>query len=76
MAKLPAVTGGEAIAAFAKAGFATDRVSSSHHILKRPGHPNTLSVPVHGSKTLKRGTLRSLIRDSGLSVEEFLALLR
>jgi predicted RNA binding protein YcfA (HicA-like mRNA interferase family) len=32
-------------------------------------------VPVHGNRDLKPGTLRSIIRQSGLSVAEFLELL-
>ncbi|HDY74100.1 MAG TPA: type II toxin-antitoxin system HicA family toxin, partial [Euryarchaeota archaeon] len=35
----------------------------------------TLSVPVHKSKPVKRGTLRDLIKDAGLTVEEFLKLI-
>lgn len=57
--------------AFERAGFALVRISGSHHIMKRDGHPFLLSVPVHGSDPVKRGTLRSLIRDAGLTVEEF-----
>jgi predicted RNA binding protein YcfA (HicA-like mRNA interferase family) len=76
MPKLPAVTGGEAVAAFGRAGFAHDRTTASHKILKKPGHPFTLSVPVHGAKTVKRGTLRALIKDAGLTIEDFISFLR
>jgi predicted RNA binding protein YcfA (HicA-like mRNA interferase family) len=75
MPKLPSVTGQEAIAAFEKAGFVVDRVSGSHHIMRRDGHPFVLTVPVHGNRNLKRGTLRSLIRAAGLTVEQFIELL-
>jgi predicted RNA binding protein YcfA (HicA-like mRNA interferase family) len=34
-----------------------------------------LSVPIHGNKTLRKGTLRSLIRDAGISVEQFVEAL-
>ncbi|NLY02691.1 MAG: type II toxin-antitoxin system HicA family toxin [Rhodopirellula sp.] len=40
--------------------------SGSHHIYAQPGNPTILTVPVHGDKDLKRGTLRQLLRDSGL----------
>jgi hypothetical protein len=41
-----------------------------------PGTPRrTVTVPVHGNRDLKRGTLRSIIRQAGLSVEEFKTLL-
>jgi predicted RNA binding protein YcfA (HicA-like mRNA interferase family) len=72
---LPNVTGQEAIRAFQRAGFALDRISGSHHVLKKVGHPFVLSVPVHGKKVLKSGTLRSLIRTAGLTVDEFCDLL-
>ena len=75
MASLPAVTGEEAIAAFGKIGFALDRIKGSHHILKKEGFPYALSVPVHGKQSVKNGTLRSLIRDAQLTVEEFVELL-
>ena len=42
-------------------------------ILVKPGHIVSLSVPDH--KEIAEGTLRSLIRASGLTVEEFVELL-
>jgi len=42
-------------------------------VLKKPNTPVALSIPDH--KVLDRGLLRSLIRDSGMSVEEFSSLL-
>jgi predicted RNA binding protein YcfA (HicA-like mRNA interferase family) len=75
MSELPCVTGKQAVAVFEKAGFRVARVAGSHHILKREGHPHLLSVPVHGAQLLAKGTLRALIRGSGLSVEEFSNLL-
>jgi len=75
MPKLPSITGQEAIIAFSKIGFRLERIKSSHHILKREGHPYLLTVPVHGKKNLKPGTLRSLIRAAEISVERFCELL-
>jgi predicted RNA binding protein YcfA (HicA-like mRNA interferase family) len=65
------VTGLQAIKAFTRFGFAVVRVSSSHHVMKKEGHAYALSVPVHGAKPLATGTLRSLIRDAGLTIEQF-----
>ena len=45
----------------------------SHMIMVKDGSMTTLSVPDH--KEVAHGTLRSLIRHSGLTVEEFLELL-
>jgi predicted RNA binding protein YcfA (HicA-like mRNA interferase family) len=72
MSKLPKVNGREA---FTKAGFSVARTTGSHHIMKKDGHRNVLSVPVHASTDLKPGTLRSLIKASGLTVDEFLRLM-
>lgn len=77
MSELPAISGKQAIDAFLAAGFRVDRISkSSHHIMKKEGHRFLLTVPVHGNKTLKPGTLRGLIRSAGLTVEQFTALLK
>ncbi len=75
MPRLPAVTGQEAIRAFEQVGFEVDRVSGSHHVMKKAEHPYRLSVPVHGRTDMKSGTLRRLIKDAGLTVEEFCDLL-
>ena len=72
MPALPVVSWRDAVGAFEKAGFRLARQRGSHIILAKPGGP-TLSVPEHSE--LKTGTLRKLIRLSGLSVEEFVDLL-
>jgi predicted RNA binding protein YcfA (HicA-like mRNA interferase family) len=72
---IPNVTGREAIRAFEKAGFRVIRISGSHHILKRDGHPFVLSIPVHKGRTVGSGLLKSQITAAGLTVEEFKALL-
>lgn len=75
MSKLPTITGRDAVRAFERAGFVMDRVRGSHHILKKPGIVYHLSVPVHGKRTIARGTLRRLIKISGLTEDEFIRLL-
>jgi predicted RNA binding protein YcfA (HicA-like mRNA interferase family) len=72
MPKLPVVSGDEFVRALEKLGYYVDRTRGSHMILLCPGRPR-LSVPRH--RQLDRGTLRGLIRDAGLSVDEFAALL-
>lgn len=72
--KLPVVSGSEAIKAFTKAGYELDDQHGSHIILRRGDPPHRrLSVPNH--KELAKGTLRALIREAGLTVEEFAKLL-
>jgi predicted RNA binding protein YcfA (HicA-like mRNA interferase family) len=72
--KLPVVSGSEAVKAFRKAGYELDEQHGSHIILRRNDPPHRrLSVPNH--KELAKGTLRALIREAGLTVEEFAKLL-
>jgi predicted RNA binding protein YcfA (HicA-like mRNA interferase family) len=71
--ELPVLSGREAQKAFERAGWRLVRQRGSHRILTRPGTLATLSVPDH--RELASGTLRKLIRASGLTVEEFLELL-
>lgn len=73
MAALPSVSGERAVRAFQNAGWVKDRQHGSHAILIKPGNPASLSVPQH--RELAPGTLRSLIRASGMTVTQFLDLL-
>ncbi len=73
MGTLGNISGKEAAKAFQKAGWTTVGQVGSHLVLVKPGVRVNLSVPQH--KELSTGTLRALIRHSGLTVEEFLALL-
>jgi predicted RNA binding protein YcfA (HicA-like mRNA interferase family) len=69
---LPVISGKKARRAFEKAGWEFMRQRGSHMILSKPGVDGNLSVPDHAE--LDRGTLRHLIRASGLTVDEFVAL--
>jgi predicted RNA binding protein YcfA (HicA-like mRNA interferase family) len=72
--KLPVVSGSDAVKAFRKAGYEFDEQHGSHLILRHVNPPyRRLSVPNH--KELAKGTLRTLIREAGLTVEEFTRLL-
>jgi len=76
MPDLPCVSGSDAVRAFCKWGFVVERITGSHHILKRPGLRELLSIPVHGNATVKPGLLRSQIRTAGMTVEQFVQALR
>jgi predicted RNA binding protein YcfA (HicA-like mRNA interferase family) len=69
MARLPRLNGREVVRIFESLGWEKLRQSSRHIILVREGHQATLSVPDH--KEVAVGTLRSLIRSAGLTVEAF-----
>lgn len=58
--------------AFERDGWTKARQRGSHVVMVKDGSMATLSVPDH--KEVAKGTLRSLIRASGLSVDEFIAL--
>ena len=74
--RLPAVSGRLVIRALTNLGFVVDRVVGSHHVLVHPDDPTrTVTIPVHGNRDLKPGTLRGIIRQTGLTVEEFAGLL-
>jgi predicted RNA binding protein YcfA (HicA-like mRNA interferase family) len=72
MPSLPRLSGRVIVKAFVRAGWEQARQKGSHIILVQDGHWATLSVPDH--REIAPGTLRSLIRASGLTVEQFLAL--
>ena len=73
MSKLPRVSGRECVRALEKAGFFIRRQEGSHIILRRNEPFAQLVVPDH--KELDRGTLRAIIRQSGLTVEAFVSSL-
>jgi predicted RNA binding protein YcfA (HicA-like mRNA interferase family) len=73
MAKLPVISGSEAVKAFQRAGWRVDRRRGSHIVLLKAGHIASLSVPQH--RELAPGTLRSLVRNAGMTVDELIGLL-
>jgi predicted RNA binding protein YcfA (HicA-like mRNA interferase family) len=74
--RLPVVNGRDVIRGLSRAGFVVDRIVGSHHVLMHPSDSRrTVSVPVHGGRDLKPGTLRAIIRQAGFTVEEFADLL-
>ena len=73
---MPVLTAREVLRALAKAGFVEKRVSGSHYLLVHQNDAaRAVTVPYHGARDLKPGTLRSIIRQAGLSIEELRALL-
>jgi len=69
MDKLPVLSGREVVRRLKKVGFVLVRRKGSHMILRREMSPTmTVTVPDHGK--LKRGTLKNILRQIGLTVEE------
>ena len=74
MNKLPVISGKKCIKALLKADFFIKRQEGSHVILRRNNPFCQVVVPDH--KVLDRGTLRGIIRSTGLSVNELVNLLK
>jgi predicted RNA binding protein YcfA (HicA-like mRNA interferase family) len=73
MGTLANISGKEAAKAFVRAGWIAVGQVGSHLVMNKAGSRANLSIPQH--KELATGTLRSLIRASGMTVDEFLNLL-
>jgi predicted RNA binding protein YcfA (HicA-like mRNA interferase family) len=71
---LPRVSGREVVKAFSKIGYEFDRQRGSHIVLRNRESPyRRLTIPDHDE--IAKGTLRGIIRQAGLNVDEFKALL-
>ena len=74
MTKLPRdISGTDCVRALEKAGFKVTGGRGSHVTMKRDDPAARTVVPMH--KSIKTGMLRTIIRQAGLTVEEFVALL-
>lgn len=76
MTPLPSASGKDVISALLHAGFYLSHVRGSHHYLRRQGESSFVVVPIHGNRDLPVGTLRSILRQANLTVDEFARLLR
>jgi len=72
--KLPRVSGRDCVDALTRAGFRVRRQSASHIVMRRDEPFAQVVVPDH--KELDRGTLRAILRQAELSIDDFVALLR
>jgi predicted RNA binding protein YcfA (HicA-like mRNA interferase family) len=75
MSGLPVLRPRQLIRALERAGFFVHHVRGSHHYLRHPDRPGVLvTVPFH-NRDLKRGTLRAILRQAGLTPQELQDLL-
>jgi len=72
MPHLPVISGDELVKIMSRIGYHLDHTEGSHMILLHPSK-GRISIPRH--KELGRGLLRALIRDAGLTRDEFIVLL-
>jgi predicted RNA binding protein YcfA (HicA-like mRNA interferase family) len=74
MPPVPSVRGAQVVRALEKAGFKVARVTGSHHIMRHPDGRGT-TVPVHAARDVAKGTLRSILADTSITVAELQDLL-
>ncbi len=74
MPPVPSVSGERIVRALERAGFEVARIHGSHYILRHPDGRGT-TVPVHQGRDVAKGTLRGVLADIGLTVEDFQRLL-
>ena len=74
MPKLPILSGEDVIKALSRMGYVVDHQTGSHIILRHEKLPHRrITVPDH--REIARGTLRAIIRQAGLTSEEFIKML-
>lgn len=73
--KLPRINCQELIRALERAGFAKKRQKGSHLHMWREADKKRVTIPVHKGKFVPPGTLRAILRDADISIEEFRELL-
>jgi len=72
--KLPSLKASELVKALGKAGWQFDRQSGSHIILVKEGAERPIPVPLH-NRTLKNNLRDEIIKQAGLTQEDFIKLL-
>ena len=75
MPKLPVIKAKELLKKLLKMGFFKHHQAGSHIQLKHPDGRRT-TIPYHPSKEIRRGTLKGIISDLDMTVEEFIEILK
>jgi len=73
MSRLPALKADEVVRKLQRAGFEIDQITESHYIMRHPDGRRAV-VPYHAGRDIRRGVLRAIIWQAGLTVGEFLKL--
>jgi predicted RNA binding protein YcfA (HicA-like mRNA interferase family) len=73
--RVPRVTADEVLRALSRDGWSVTRQSGAHAILRHPTKPGRVVVPIHRGRTLKIGTMSSILTQAGLTPDEFGRLL-
>lgn len=75
MARLPIASGNDIVKALEKEGFVFIRQHGSHIVLQKKVHNGSITVVVPNHKELALGTLKSILKKSGISTERLVELL-
>ena len=75
MPKLPILSGKDIIKVLSKIGFEHVRTKGSHAILNKQTEKGKITIPVPLHKELAKGTLKSIMNQTELSLEDLLNLL-
>ena len=76
MTKIPALTSREVIRGLKNAGFEFDRqAKGSHEIWYNPANKRSTTIPNHPGVEVPKGTIKAILKQAGLSLDEFLQLL-
>ncbi len=75
--KVPQVSGEEVIKALQRLGFEPVRQHGSHVVLKKQLYNREVGcvVPLHRGRNIAVGTLRSILRQAEITLEDFLEVL-
>ncbi len=74
MSRLPQVTGRDVVKVLRQVGYEQDHMRGSHIVMRQIAVPHRrITVPDHNP--IAKGTIRAIIRQVGLTVEEFVELL-
>jgi len=77
MTRLPVLTASDVIRVLKKAGFVFDRqAKGSHEIWYNPVTKRRTTIPNHPGSDIKKGTLKAILKEAGLSDDEFLELIK
>ena len=76
MTRLPRASGKAVVDALLRGGYRLSHVRGSHYYFRKPGATALVVVPVHGNRDLPDGTLRSILRQAGLTADDLSRLLR
>jgi len=74
--RLPRTSGRGVLRALLRGGFQVSHVRGSHHYLRKPDGTGLVVIPVHGNHDLPAGTLRSILNQADMTVEQLNTLLQ